>query len=933
MAVEFGLLGGVEACVGAEPVDLGPARQRWVLAALLVDANQVVSVDQLVDRVWGERPPQRAKGTLYSYISRLRQALAPAAEEVRLSRRSGGYVLTVDASDVDLHRFRALFAQARTAEDDSSAAALFEQALGLWRGEPFATVDTPWFCDLRQTLERERLSAELDNADVRLRSGLHGELLPTLTVRVGQHPLDERLAAQLMLALYRSGRATDALAHYQQIRKRLAGEMGTDPGPALQQLHQQILTADPALAPPEPEPASAEVASPVPRQLPARPYGFTGRDRQLAELTKALDSAGEPGGTVVISAIGGSGGIGKTWLALHWAHQNIDRFPDGQLYVDLRGFDPSGEPVAPAAAIRGLLDALGVDSGSVPVDVQAQIGLYRSLVEGRRILIVLDNAVDTEQASALLPGSATCTVLVTSRRRLTGLASAHGARIVTLDVLTDTEALELMGRHLGQERVAAEPEAVAALLVHCAGLPLAISVVAARAAAHPDFPLAALAEELQDESARLDALDAGELSANVRATFTVSYRALTVAAADVFRLVALAPGPEIGLSSAASLVDRPVTAVRAALRELENFHLVQQFAPGRYRQHDLLRLYAAEQAHRTDRQEERDAALRRLADFYLHTARAAEQLLHPHRMKIEFPEPSAGCRPLALADETEALAWLETQHVVLLATQRLAADSGWCEVVWRMAWVLDTFHRRNGHLHAQLDAWRRGLEAIQQLGDSAAEILARRNLGIACIRSNLHDEALDHLHRAMSLGKTSEDAVQMAHTSLVLAYAWERRENHQQALEHARHALALFQTLKTPVWEAQAHNQVCVYCARLGRYEEARAHGEASLALFRSHRDRDGEADVLGTLGRLAHQNGRHTLALTRFQQALALLRDIDHAYGEADALEWLGRVHAALGQRDQARESWQQAVDIYQAQHRDEDAEQLQNRLDTLPD
>ncbi|AEM82320.1 transcriptional regulator, SARP family [Streptomyces violaceusniger Tu 4113] len=931
MAVEFGLLGTIEVRVDGRAADVGHLRQRCVLAVLLVDANRVISVDELIDRVWAGRAPQRVRGTLYGYLSRLRQTLEAAAEEVRITRQPGGYVLEVDAAAVDLHRFRDLVAKARTVGDEQ-AAALMGRALGLWRGEPFATVDTPWFCDLRQALERERLSAELDSADIRLRSGLHGELLPELTARAGQHPLDERLAGQFMLALYRSGRAADALTCYQDLRRRLAGELGTDPGQPLQQLHQQILTADAALTLPKPEPAPRTGAgAPVPRQLPGRPRWFTGREHQFAELTKALDSVGEPGGTVVISAIGGSGGIGKTWLALHWAHQNIDRFPGGQLYVDLHGFDPSGGPVTPAAAVRGFLDALGVDSGAVPGDVQAQIGLYRSLVQGKRMLIVLDNAADAEQAAALLPGSATCAVLVTSRRRLAGLASAHGARMLTLDVLTDTEARELMGRHLGEDRVGAEPEAVAALLEHCSGLPLAISVVGARAAAHPDFPLTALAEELQDESARLDGLDAGDLTANVRSAFTVSYRALTVGAAEVFRLVGLAPGPEIGPAAGASLVARPVTAVRAALRELENAHLVQQFAPGRYRLHDLLRLYAAEQAHRTDRQQERNVALRRLADFYLHTAREAEQLMHPHRTRIEFPEPSADCRPLAPVDQAEAMAWLETQHAGLLATQRLAADSGWYDVVWRMAWVLDTFHRRNGHLQAQLAAWRRGLEATRKLGDSEAEIFARRNLGIACIRSDLHDEALDHLHQALSLSKTYEDVDQTVHTLLVLAYAWERQENHEQALEHSRDALALLQTLEKPVWEAQAHNQVSLYCARLGQYEEARVHGETSLDLFRRHQERDGEADVLGTLGRLAHQNGQHTLALTRFQHALALLREIGHAYEEANTLAHIGDVHHALGQHDQAGQSWQQATDLYRVQHREDDAKQLRDKLRAL--
>ncbi|MFD5030738.1 BTAD domain-containing putative transcriptional regulator [Streptomyces sp. NPDC058220] len=929
--VEFRLLGAMEASVNGRPADMGHTRQRCVLAALLVDANRAVPVDQLIDRVWGDRAAQRARGTLYGYLSHLRRALA-AAEDVRIVRQPGGYVLETDPETVDLHRFRALVVRAR-ATDDERAAALMEQALGLWRGEPFASVDSPWFRDLRQTLERERFSAELDSNDIALRCGRHGGLLPGLVARTEEHPLDERLAGQLMLTLYRDGRAADALTHYRRTRQILAGQLGIDPGAPLLQLHQRILTGDPALDVPKSAPATGPPTAPpvlVPRQLPACPRWFTGRDQQLAELTKAVDLPGELGGTMMISAIGGSGGVGKTWLAVHWAHENLDRFPDGQLYVDLRGFDPSGEPVAPAVAVRGFLDALGVESAAMPVDPQAQTGLYRSLVADRRMLIVLDNAADAEHAAALLPGSATCAVLVTSRRRLTGLATAHGAHLMTLDGLAGPEARELLGRHVGGNRASAEPEAVTALLDHCAGLPLAISIVGARAAAHPHFPLAVLAEELQDQSARLDALDAGDLAANVRAVFAVSYRALAPGTAEVFRLLGLAPALEIGLAAAGSLVARPAAATRAVLRELETVHLVQQPVPGRYQLHDLVRLYAAERAGDDQPAESRRQALRRLTDFYLHTAYAGDRILGPFdHHSLELGRPAEGSTAQPLPDQTAVMAWFRTEHAGLLAAQRLAVEQGWDVPVWQLARVLDGFMWRQGRLHDHMALWRTGLAAAERLGEVSVRAWAHRRLAHACARAGDHDDALEHARLALHSAEEAGDTAEQARVHDVVAWAWARRGDDRQALAHVRHALRLHRTGDDRLMEASALNGVGWYEARLGDYEQALAHCEEGLAIHRRHGFRDGEACTLDSLGYIAHAAGRHAEALAHYQRARDLFHDLGNTYEEANTLANLGDVHLGLGRSDLARRSWQRATDLYRAQHREKDVERLTAKLD----
>ncbi|MBW4722176.1 AfsR/SARP family transcriptional regulator [Saccharothrix obliqua] len=922
MAVEFRVLGPVEAEVDGRPVDLGHARQRWVLAVLLVAANQWLSADQLLDRAWGDRIPYGGRDSLYGYLSRLRRALR-ATGEADIVRRSGGYELVVDPDAVDVHRFHRLVADAH-ATDDEGAAALLGRALELWRGEPCTGLDTPWIDAVRAELERQRLAAELDHNDLRLRLGRHAGLLTGLAALTTTHPLDERLAGQFMLALYRNGRQADALDHYRRLRARLAEDLGTDPGPDLQRLHQRILAADPALADP-----AAEAGRPpaTPRQLPAAPGMFTGRHAELAQLDHAPTTTAS---TVLISAIGGAGGIGKTWLALAWAHRNLHRFPDGQLFVDLHGFSPTGRPIDPADALRGFLTALGAAPDGLPPDRDGLAARYRSLVAGRRMLVVLDNAATAEQVAPLLPGSPTCTVLVTGRTTLPSLIDRHGARHLSLDVLTPAEARALLAARLGEARIDAESAVTDELLGLCGRHPLALTITARHAATRPHVPLAEIAAELRESG--LDMLDHDtDPTASLPAVLSWSLRWLTDRQRTVFALLGIAPGPDIDLPAATALTGEPEVDTRKALRALEDHFLLDRHAHGRYAMHDLVRAYAATTAHDHLTEPVRRAALERVVDHYLHTAHAADRLLDPHRQPITIGPPAAGARPLALPDPPSALAWLNTHHPHLLSAQHTADATGRYPAVWHLAWALTTFHMRRGHRHDALAVWQAAVDAAEHLPDPATRALAHRRLGHAYSELELHDQAVEHLHRALALTEHHQDTNQQAQTHHYLARIRERQGDDRQALEHARYALDLFRTLDEPVAEAVALNAVGWYAAHVGDYDTARDHCLAALALARHHHATNSEAAVLDSLGFIDHHTGHHHRAVDHYQQALTLYRALGDTTDAAHTLDRLGHPHVALGRGDRARAVWQEALELYREQGRDADAERVRRQLDDL--
>jgi tetratricopeptide (TPR) repeat protein len=677
-------------------------------------------------------------------------------------------------------------------------------------------------------------------------------------------------------------------------------------------------------------------AAALPRQLPAHTPHFVGRAAELAELTSWLDEVtGRPGpartaGPVVISAIGGMAGIGKTALALHWAHEVAGRFPDGQLYVNLRGFDPAGSPVAPAEAIRGFLDAFAVPPERIPAHLEAQAALYRSLIADRRMLVVLDNARDPDQLRPLLPGSEGCLVLITSRNQLAGLIAREGARLLTLDVLTGAEARELLARRLGRRRAAAEPAALNELIRLCARLPLALSIVAARATAQPRFPLAVLAAELRDARHRLDALKAGELAADAQAVFSWSYDQLAPSTARVFRLLGLHVGPDISLLAAASLAGLPPDRARAELTLLAEAHMITEQAPGRFAFHDLLRAYAASRAADTDTAAERQAASHRVLDHYLHAARAAAHLLYPDRHPIHADEPRPGVHLEGFADHRHALAWFDAERPALLAATGQAVGEHLDAYAWKIPWTLEIFLDRRGYWHDWAASQRIALAAAARLSDGDGQARAHRSLGRASSRLGLHEDGRTQLQQALALSEQSGDLVNQARTHLGLSVVLERQDKNRAALGHAQLALGIYRDLSDRPGQANALNSVGWLHARLGEPGEALAYCQEALSLLRDLGDRPGEAATCDSLGYAHSQLREFPQAFAWFESALSLYRELADRYYEADTLTHLGDARHEADDDKAARDAWQQARAILDDLHHP-GAEQLRARLREL--
>ncbi|TPQ21363.1 AfsR/SARP family transcriptional regulator [Streptomyces sporangiiformans] len=942
---DFLLLGTVE-LRGADGavVDLGPAKQRTVLAALLVDAGRWVAVETLIDRVWGQELPAQVRTSLYAHIARIRRMLADthaplgtgtddAGAGPQLRRGPGGYLLDVPSGRVDVHRFRQLVDQARGAQcTDAERVVMLREALGLWRGEPLAGLAGGWVQRTRYSWQQQRIEAVLAWADAKFRVGNHAEVIGTLTALVAEHPLVEPLTVALMRALQAARRSPEALACYTVLQKQLAEELGTDPGAEAQQVHQAILRGEsaPPTAGGTRPPAEAGPGRAVPAQLPLETRGFTGRTEELTRLDGILAAAAERPAPVVISAVSGTAGVGKTALAVHWAHQVADRFPDGHLYVNLRGFGPSRTAMPPDQAVRGFLDALGVPPHRVPVDLQARVGLYRSLLAGRQVLVVLDNARDADQVRPLLPGSPSCLAIVTSRNGLTGLVAAEGAHPIALDLLSPAEAHDLLAHRLGEHRVAAEPDAVQEIITHCARLPLALAIVAARAATNPGFPLSAVAEELRDSHGSLDAFIGDDLTTDVRTVFSWSYHAQSAPAARLFHLLGLHSGPDISAPAAAALAGLPLRETRGLLVELTRAHLLTEYLPGRYTRHDLLRVYAAERVLTEETPQERDRAIERLLTWYLHTADAAYPLFTPDRPRVPLDPLPASCHPLAFSAYDQALDWCESERPNLVAAVRQAVSAGRPGIAWQLPAALWGFFYLRSHLQDWLDTTRTGLDAARDVHDRMGE--AWGLMDVACALTQLHryDEAIDHFRQAMVLCRELGNTVGRCQALSNLGDVYRRIGRPEKAVEYCRRALAVNRRLDYALREGNILVNLGDAYEQLGRFDEAIGVLEQALTVLRRIGDRWVEGIALDILGTAHHRLQRHDDAVGYFHQALDTHADIGNRSGEAHTLGNLGDVYLAAGDPDAARTNWQQALAILEKVDHP-DAEEIRERLRRL--
>ncbi|CAM3592267.1 BTAD domain-containing putative transcriptional regulator [Kibdelosporangium persicum] len=960
-AVEFGLLGAIEARVDGHQVDLGHARQRHVLAALLVDADRLVPITDLAARIWGDRTPHSGLTPLYGYLSRLRQALAPAEQSVRIVRQPGGYMAAVNPATVDLHSFRQLMARARTTDEPTGAIGLFNEALELWRGEPFSGVDNPWFNTQRAALLRERESAEIDLRDLKLRCGLHAEVLTEVTGAFEADPMNERVAGQLMLALYRQGRPAEALTCYDRVRARLAEELGVPPSPQLQRLHLRILEADPDLlvtsrpAVPEQQTSTQARAWSAPASLPAKVPDFTGRLTEIATLIKHL--TGDWGSMSPVTTIVGMGGIGKTALSVHVAHHAAASYPDGQLWANLQG--ANANPAKPADVLARFLRALGVPERAIPADPDERVETYRTLVNGRKILVLLDDAASEEQVRPLLPGTPTCAVVVTSRARLIGLEGAHR---VDLDVFAADEAVDLLTQIVGEDRVTRELFAASEIVTLCGGLPLAVRIAGARLAARPAWSLAHLASMLGDERRRLDQLSAGDLA--VRASLALSYRGLDDQPRRLFRLLGLFSAPDFPPWLASVVLERPIDEATECAEALVDAQLLTTSgtdAAGqyRYRFHDLVRLFAAERAAEEETGESRARALEQGLGGWLSLA---------HRMSASVPGPcfapisSPAPRPRmdhVLRDFRPEWAadWFDAERGALLAAVRQACRLRLADLAFDLAACMEKYFDVRGMYTDWITLNTEVLVLCRECGNALGEAVMLRGLidvttwaaerteGDAMARQYAEATRLKEMFTELGLPQGSADAALMcswsltangaypdaitmadealelatraghlggqARAELSLALAHFENRDVMVAIGHANNALDRARELGNARCYATALQFAGIGHHALGHFDTSKQMLDESLAISRSYRDNYTEVLTLLALARLYFRVGDEAARPTA-ETAVALSREYNMSHHLAEALEILGSIEVAAGNPAKAVPHLEESVALW---------------------
>ncbi|WP_460066777.1 AfsR/SARP family transcriptional regulator [Streptomyces sp. YKOK-I1] len=947
-ALRFDVLGPVRARRGEEHLNTGSPQQRALLAALLLREGRTATAGELIDALWGEEPPSQALAAVRTYASRLRKVLDAGV----LVSESGGYAVRgLGEGALDLavaQEWAARAEKARTSGDLGRARDGLNQVLGLWDGEALAGVPGPYAETQRVRLEEWRLGLLETRLDLDLELGCHAEAVSELTALTAAHPLRERLRELLMLALYRSGRQAEALAVYADTRRLLAEELGVDPRAGLRELQRRILQADPELAEPSASAAEPGVVRVRPAQLPATVPDFTGRTSFVTELSEVLAEAGAgegAGRVMAVSALAGIGGVGKTTLAVHVAHRARAAFPDGQLYVDLQG--AGARAAEPETVLGSFLRALGTADSAIPDSLEDRAALYRSVLDGRRVLVLLDNARDAAQVRPLLPGTEGCATLVTSRVRMVDLAGAH---LVDLDVMSPDEALALFTRIVGEERVASERDAALDVVAACGFLPLAIRIAASRLAARRTWTVAVLAAKLGDERRRLDELQAGDLA--VKATFELGYGALEPTQSRAFRLLGLADGPDISLAAAAAVLDLPVEVTEDLLESLVDTSLLESAAPGRYRYHDLVRLYARACAERDEwPPSERGAALSRLLDFYLATATGVYALERPGDRLVEHLA-AAEYAGLAFEGRHRAQDWLYTEANCLLAcvrqsggatTLRRAVDLLWAskdlaesganarqyEVAalslrdaareardiraeGRARTALTNVHLVAGRFKEADDEARKAMELAAQADDPLPGCCAPNDRGIIAIYENRHADGERHLLQASDNFRSDGNDVGEASALCNLSRIHLATGRTADAIELAQRGIDIYDRMGLTLRLANGRYALGMALTQAGRLSEALEQLTEALALFHDNRQPLWEGVTHFRIAEAHLAARRPTLAASHAEQAIAL-RGIGGEWRRGTVLTVLGRALSAMGQQDRAKACWREALSIYE--------------------
>jgi DNA-binding SARP family transcriptional activator/tetratricopeptide (TPR) repeat protein len=903
--VGFRLLGPFEFRVGGREVVLRSAKQRALLAALLVEPGRVVSAAELTKVLWEAHTVDSPRRALHVCVTRTRATLAAAGAAGLIVSRADGYFADVPADSVDVIVFRRWLARADEAAergDVSGECAALTEALNLWRGEPLADVPSGLLHrGPAVQLNEQRLQALERRIERNLEVELPVDVVGELAELTAMHPLRERLWALYMAALHHAGRRAEALDAYHRLRRLLTEALGVEPGEELQRLHTRILGG------PGDDATDEAARHIVPRQLPPVVAGFAGREAEANQMDRLLEKyEHDVGGGSTIVVITGMAGVGKTALAAYWSRRVADRFPDGQLWLDLRGYNRRA-PVTPHQSIAAVLRALGVPVADLPADLDGRIGLYRSVMDGRRVLLVLDNASGVEQVMPLLPGDVRSLVLITSRNELAPLIAVEGAHTLRVDPFTPDDARQMLEPRLGGERIRVEPAALDRIIANCYGLPLALAIVAARAASRPSFSLTAIERQLTDAPNPLDRF----ATLDVRAVLSWSYRSLTEPGARLFRLLGLHPTADVSVAAAACLVGTAEAEATALLDELAAAHLLIEHTPDRFIMHDLLRAYAAELVAADDAAE---AALHRLLDWFTRTALNARPLLQPTEVAVEAPARANAAPALDFGDERSARAWFEAERDNLLAAVELTHAHGFDDLCWRLAYATWVYLYLMGAWDDLLRSHETALRATERLGDRTGKAQLLAGIGVAYRAAGRPARAVEVHQRALAIFRSAGEVNGIAHALSNLSAAYRDVGDLDLALKCGEQSYSLEEALGQIGNMAISLYQIGMTLIAADRPDDALARIEYALRLFRKLGHHRGEARGLQLAATARRRLGRHEEAIEDYRAAVGIYDDIGDRWYQAAMLTTLGDAYHDGQRVAEGRDAWARALALYEA-------------------